>query len=407
LIIIKIIFGLIFSFLVHGCFYEETISYRVENASGNEKAGLDSENYLSNISKISLGWDFTCALLIDGTTKCWGKNDKGQLGNGTSDNQISPSAVSTISTGQSIDSNREHSCLLKTDNTMSCWGKNDDGQVGDNSSINRNIPATVVNLNNVNDYDLGHSHSCALLGNGTVKCWGNNTYGMLGDGNLGGSFGFSVGYDSMIPVSVSGLTNISMISSNCAVNNNNDIMCWGFNGNGELGDNTTLNRSTPVFSNNLGSLIEIDYSYNHTCALTSNNIVHCWGLNDKGQLGYNTSDSCGGLACSKSANQVNGLNNVTQISVGRYHTCALISDKTVKCWGMNDKGQLGDNSTQNRNTPTEVYGVNNASYVFAGSDHTCAVLSDRIAKCWGDNTNGELGNREIGGYKIIPTVVLN
>jgi len=175
----------------------------------------------------------------------------------------------------------------------------------------------------------------------------------------------------------------------CALLSTGAVKCWGNNGNGQIGDNSQIQRLTPVAVSGLSSgVTAISAGYQHTCALLSTGAVKCWGYNGNGQLGDNSQTQ------RLTPVDVSGLSSgVTAISAGIYHTCALLSTGAVKCWGYNVYGQLGDNSQTNRLTPVDVSGLSSGvTAISAGYLHTCAVLSTGAVKCWGYNAYGQIGD---------------
>jgi len=230
-------------------------------------------------------------------------------------------------------------------------------------------------------FSLGSFHSCAIKSDGTVWCWGYNGEGELGDDTTTNRY---------TPVQVVNLTNVVSVaagcSHTCALKSDGTVWCWGYNGEGELGDNTTTDRYTPVQVVNLTNVVSVAAGCSHTCALKSDGTVWCWGYNGYGQLGDNTTTD------RYTPVQVVNLTNVVSVAAGDSHSCALKSDGTVWCWGFNSDGELGDNTTTDRYTPVQVSRLTNVLSVAAGGRHTCALKSDGTVWCWGYNGYGQLGD---------------
>ena len=336
---------------------------------------------------IATGHVHTCGITAIGRAKCWGNNHFGQLGFGTATNPLPPVLVKGLKgTVPGIAVGIYHSCALTATGGVKCWGLNDFGGLGDGTTMDRLTPVFVKGLESgVVALAAGDYHTCALTAVGGVKCWGYNGVGGLGDGTT---------TDRLTPVFVNGLRSgvVAIAAGNhhtCALTKVGGAKCWGANAGGQLGDGTTTDRLTPVFVNGLNSgvaAITTGKTY-HTCALTKAGGAKCWGANDDGQLGDGTTTQ------RLTPVFVNGLNSgVAAIAVGGHHTCALIAGG-AKCWGRNWKGQLGDGTTTDRLTPVNVKRPRGGvAALSAGGQYTCALNAAGGASCWGENTDGQLGD---------------
>jgi alpha-tubulin suppressor-like RCC1 family protein len=222
----------------------------------------------------------------------------------------------------------------------------------------------------------GLEHTCAQTVGGGLVCWGRNVHSQLGDGTSTNRTG---------PVPVVGLTSGVAATSagsshTCALTSGGGVACWGYNSSGQLGDGTTMTRSTPTPVIDLASgVVAIAAGWEHTCALTTGGGVVCWGDNSFGQLGNGTT------LPKHTPFPVSGLSSgVIAIAAGYKHTCAVMADGGVRCWGGNDSGQLGDDTKVTRKTPTEVHSLSTGvGAISAGSNYTCALTAVGSVMCWG------------------------
>jgi alpha-tubulin suppressor-like RCC1 family protein len=296
-------------------------------------------------------------------------------------------AVSGAVTPTGVSAGGEYTCVGLSDGTVRCTGRNQFQQLADGTVANS--PVLVAStLTNIRRVAAGDEYACALGNDGTAACWGLGESGQRGDGTF---TTFSAG-PAIVP-GVSGATALaSGYSHTCALLADATMQCWGRNLDGELGTGVMADPSgppgtaTPVAVNGVSNAVAIATGAYHTCAVRSDGTVQCWGLNGNAQLGDGT------FTNSATPLTVAGLSTATAVTGGAGHTCALLRDGTVMCWGDNECGQLGDGTQARGLAPVQVVGINNAVAVTAGWLHTCAVLSDGGVMCWGDNAYGQLGN---------------
>jgi len=353
------------------------------------------------VSAIALGGSDSCAVLTDGTVRCW------LLG------IDSPSqAVSGLSGVSAIAAGGGHVCSVVAGGSVKCWGANGSGQLGDGTPVEyTSTPVSVSGLSGVIAIAAGGAHSCAVVAGGSVKCWGANTHGQLGNGSTTNSF---------TPVSVSGLSGAVAISASgdqtCVLVAGGSVKCWGANGSGQLGDNTTTDRLTPVSVSGLSGSVSIATGDSHSCASVSDGSVKCWGANGFRQLGDNTttdrltpvtvigvspvavwSAGVGGSFTPIVSTTGDGARSVTSsttavctvgtsgvVSFLKLGTCTLVARVAAS---SSYKARDGiAQSFMIKGTPTAV------TQISAGSGSGCVLITGGMVKCWGNNSYGQLGD---------------
>jgi alpha-tubulin suppressor-like RCC1 family protein len=348
------------------------------------------------ISSITVGSEHSCAIMPgDGSAKCWGQGPQGQLGDGSvAVQQTSPQPVSGLTNIRQLALGHHFSCALKNDYSVWCWGENINGVFGNGTGTGSNMPVAGAS-GPYEKLSAGDTSVCGLKSTGLVDCWGANESGQLGNGSL---------TNSSTPVAVTGISTATQLASglgfHCALLSNGTIQCWGKNTNGQLGDSTTTNRNSPVTVPSLSNVTAIALGdgghARHMCVIDSG-VVKCWGMNNHNQLGT------GVLAPSVSMPQaVSGVSGAIAIQRGNEHTCALLSNNSISCWGSNRDGQLGRGYSSP--TPTQVTGLTNIVDVVLGENVTCALNTAGNVYCWGLNSNGQLGTGDTID-KITPTIV--
>jgi alpha-tubulin suppressor-like RCC1 family protein len=377
----------------------------------------------AGVTQIVTGWDHVCALLSDGTLKCWGDNMNGQLGVNMPSTYAPEPVTVPLANIKKITANSAgfSTCALLNDNTVQCWGFNRMGVLGIGThdatgpfprhpTPSPVLTAASTPLTGVSDIALGGFFACALDSTNHILCWGNDAAGELGNEMTGASIyldyatlikdttmptlgNLSLGYDMAC-----GIVSTSFTDSN--------IKCWGANNYGQSGTNS----GSPI----LDPTVAAGYSFfagtrpkpvglgNETsCSAASNGTVMCWGSNTNGELGIKTADNNGGhgtatAVCSNNATPCAPLGGVTTVSIGANGSVCALSSGAVKCWGQNVSGEFGDGSFSpllyagtGPNFPIAVTDVS------VGGQMTCVTLVDRTVRCFGDDSVGELGDNNV------------
>ena len=374
--------------------------YNRDGALGNRQA-YEDENYstptpvrvegITDATAVTASTAYTCALHRAGTISCWGNNSDGQLGSGQTSEELEESAVpvqvADITDAIAIASSQRHSCALREDGTIACWGDNWGGQLGSGQTGEELeesvVPVQVADITDAIAIATGDQHSCALREDGTIACWGGDDgFGLFGEtsefqeADQLGTF--------PVPVQVTDITGAVAIATgenySCALHQNGEISCWGYNlwgrlGNGQSGAEES---DTPVEVVGISNAKDIAAGFYHTCVLLESGSVSCWGNNQFGQLGDGTNEN------SAVPVQAEGIANATDVATGWFDSCALNETGTTSCWGST--------TTNNSFDPLEVKGITDATAVATSLSHSCALHQNGTISCWGDNYNGKLGN---------------
>ena len=386
--------------------------------------------------KISSGENHTCALENPNqqggsNVLCWGSREEGRLGNGESagagESFNFSNPVLEVGSGSGllnditqVSAGKSHTCALTNNEKVVCWGSGGSGQLGNDTLSISEQPQYVVGTNGsgtlgyVQQISTGDDHTCALLNNGSVFCWGDGGSGRLGGGDYS---------DYQTPKQVKDvggtafLTGIAQISAGgehtCALRKNGRVVCWGDGFVGQLGNGSKpVRQKTPVkvlepagTSGELKNISQISLGGEHTCALKNDGRVLCWGKGADGQLGVGSTGSPSRPVMVVATDQSSGgtpLTNITQLSAGDKHTCALDSSNQVYCWGKGASKRLGQiDDINNNKTPqrvktdvTNVY-LSAVEQVGIGHEHSCALKIDGSLVCWGERSSGQSGDGKL------------
>lgn len=345
------------------------------------------------IQSIGAGGEHTCAFVERYGFSCWGHNKDRQLGHDDSRQSWSPTKVSLsgpFDRVSALDGGVSHTCLLADNGYVYCWGDNRSFQVnysilGDTASITR-----MEDVWGVAQIALGATHTCARTMNGIVYCWGNNDYGLLG---APASF-FNYHYGLVAEYVATDL--VAGHWHNCYADSSGDVYCWGNNEFGQLNHEGLNSISSPALVQGVARSVMLSAGAYHTCSLSVSGEVHCWGANHYGQLGRGDAASAPGIA------KVVALNGVVELTSGAFHSCARVQEGDVYCWGNASSGQLGyveDDGQSYMGWPKKVAGLPSpAKALSAGNAHTCALLDDNSIHCWGANSGGQLGRGNSSFY---------
>ncbi|MFU8803595.1 MAG: protein kinase domain-containing protein [Bradymonadaceae bacterium] len=377
------------------------------------------------LQQVVLAETHTCVLLQGGDVRCWGANGDGQLGLASTEafgHRTPAGTAPLVEVGGPViqlaaagGRRSSYTCALLASRNIRCWGANRSGQLGygHTNSVGDKVHPREVGMVDVGgpvlQIAMGASetfaHTCVLLHGGTVRCFGDNRHGQLGYGHTK-----SIG-DAQVPASVDPVDIGARVkelsagqSHSCALLETGNVRCWGLNRQGQLGYGRTGNvgdKSSPAEAGDvdIGGLVrQVSLGRSHTCALLETKKVRCWGWNGNGQLGYGHTEDVGTSGAPAKAGDIDVGGLVESVSAGGLHTCALLVDGAVRCWGGNEFGQLGYGHTRpvgNEYAPWSMGDVplgGRAVAISAGEYHTCAILEDESLKCWGLNKAGQLGH---------------
>ena len=333
----------------------------------------------------------TCAISDVGAAYCWGYNGSGQLGNGET-SIVNPTPVATAGSllfrVLSVSKVEDVTCGLTTTDAAFCWGGNDGGQLGDGTREQRLTPTAVAGGMAFKSIAVGSAHVCAISESGAAYCWGTSFTGALGDGIHG---------THLTPVrAVPGLTFQSVVAGgdfSCGLTSNGDAYCWGLGISGQLGtaDVSVAMTDTAVRVASQVPFTSLVAGGQTACGLAMDGRAFCWGASFFGQVGDGTAATEGGPTRHSTPTAVAGGLTFQSLSAGFNTMCGVTTGGAGYCWGSNF-GAIGDGTDDQRSKPTAVTGGLAFRSVSAGTGFTCGVTMSNAVYCWGDNSNGQLGD---------------
>jgi alpha-tubulin suppressor-like RCC1 family protein len=353
------------------------------------------------VRQVAAGATHNLVLLADGTVKAWGFNGSGQLGDGTTASRRSrPVALPDLTGVIAVDAGDWHSMALLQDGTVRIWGDNQFGELGDGTTTNRSTPTALPDLigvtaiavggflgNDGRDDPVSFAHTLALLADGTVRSWGSNNDGQLGDGTT---------TDRLAPAAVPGLTGVSAVAAggthSLALRTDGTVLAWGDNGlRGPTGRGASAQPersaiTAPVAIPGLADVTAISAGNFHSLALLGDGTVRAWGWNAFGQLGDGTTDD------RPSPVTVSGLTDITAVAAGDRFSLALRRNGRVTTWGANERGQLGNGTFDDQPLPVDVLDLTEVTTASTSTQHSLVLLADGTVMAWGWNAEGQLGD---------------
>lgn len=373
------------------------------NGTFNDSAVPVRVTNINTAVAVTTGGQHTCALLSDGAARCWGAGGNGRLGRGSNTGSFVPVAVTGIDTNSratQISAGVDHTCAVMEDDSVRCWGRGANGRLGNGDSNDRNVPTTVSALPGAAfQVAAGGAHTCARI-DLSLYCWGAAGSAQLGNGSFS---------DASTPVAVTGLaggtpTAVAVgAAHSCAVLSANAVRCWGENLDGQLGiggGSTLLPQLVVGVQTPASGAGALAAGGAHSCVILRGGGMRCWGAGDKGQRGDGGSSARNLAVTASGALPMRFASD--HVSAGVNHNC-LRSDRgapdggVVQCWGNNDLNKAGPVTAS---TPTEIPGLTGVQAVAAGGTHSCALLADGGVRCWGSAINGALGN---GSFSPVPS----
>jgi alpha-tubulin suppressor-like RCC1 family protein len=382
--------------------------------------------------QLDVGENHSCAVLAGANMTCWGYDGDAELGYSTSADSIgddeTPASVGPVDFGghavKSVSAGTYHTCAVLDDGSVRCWGFGANGELGYGNASPVSSPATAgpVNLgpgHTARAITAGAGHTCAIREDGSVLCWGFGLEGQLGYGDKN-NLGDTSTPGAHTPVDLGGHTAKAITAGGlhtCAILDDKTVRCWGFGARGQLGYGNPLNvgdganpdgsldptvaSSLPVYLGPGRTAVAISAGASDTCAILDNGSVLCWGDGSHGELGYGNTDNVGDTAYPGLTAPVylGPGRTATAISAGDDHTCAILDNGNVLCWGDGANGELGYGNTSNvgdAQTPASAGSVDlgpgrTALAISAGGSHTCARLDNGSVRCWGLGAYGQLG----------------
>ena len=288
-----------------------------------------------------------------------------------------------------------HTCAIRSGGAAMCWGNNSSGELGNGTLTKSLVPVAVVGLTDAVTADLGDDGTCAMTASGAVSCWGNSFRGTLGNGVSDGSV-------FTIPVPVTGVNDAVALAvgseHGCVIRVDASVWCWGDSSDGEAGAGLPSEILEPLVIDGIGAAVHVATGQRLHVRPSRRRHGELLGSRWPWSVGQRWDPT------SAAPSTVSGLTDVADVTAGDFHACAVLVDTTMRCWGSNSRGQLGDGTRTESTTPVVVAGLSAVAEAGAGGEHTCVRLDDGTMSCWGNGFSGQLGNGSTSD-QLVPTTV--
>ncbi|MDX9724470.1 MAG: hypothetical protein RBU37_27230, partial [Myxococcota bacterium] len=316
------------------------------------------EGRCGDVVQLSVGITMTCARLSTGQVLCWLRS---------ADGIARPALIEGLSDAVELDTDGSLGCVRRASGKVACWGDYDFGSFS--SSPFTLVATAIKGIDDAIGLAVGSNHACALRADATVACWGKNTLGQLGNATGHSSTGVVYAVETL-----QGVVQLAAGGAHtCARLDTGAVRCWGSNSEGQLGDNTTEQRSQPVEVSGVLDAVDLVLGEHHSCVRLRSGQVSCWGGGPTLGLGREP----------QPVTPVPGFAGASAIAAGYQHTCALHDTGRVSCIGTNQEGEFGVEKPDSSAVPVDVPELFDVVELSAGFLQTCARLLDGRVECWG------------------------